>query len=132
MIWKTAVNIAYVITGIVLFIVLDDTLGRIFLVAGWILLFGILNMGLAKLSEKKDANGNVIHTYYVSFKNEKDREKAAGIMAKYGTTERKTSRYDTFHTTMNLTQARNTIKSSLKLSDQDFEIFTSGFMKKSR
>lgn len=132
MIWKTVVNIVYIITGIVLFVVVDNTIGRIFLAAGWILLFGLLNMGLAKIGVEKDANGNAINVYYVSFKNEKCRDKAQKVMEKYGRVERKTSSYDAFHTTMNLTQARNTLKSNLKLSDQDFEIFTSVFMKKSK
>lgn len=123
MLLQLGVSAVLIIAMIVLFVWMESWLGRICLLVGGVLLIGVVNVGLSKLMEKKDGNGNVIHSYYVAFTDEKVRERARPVMEKYGTVRRKTSKYDSFSTGMTLAQARNTIRSNLKISEKDFEIF---------
>lgn len=123
MLFQLGMNAVLLIVGVVLFVLVKSVLARVLLVIGWLLLIAIANIAFDKLFRKKDANGNILHAYYVSFSKESDRKKAASIMEKYGEVKRKTSRYDLFTTSMTLQQAKNIIRSHLKLSDSDFEIF---------
>ena len=123
MIFQTGMNLILIVTAVILFVMVSNTIARICLVIGGLLLIVLVNIAFERLFRKKDEMGNTLHSYYVCFAKEKDRVKAKEIMTKYGEVRRKTSRYDVFTISMTLQQAKNTIRSHLKISEKDFEIF---------
>ena len=123
MLFQMGINMILIIAAVVLFVMVKNTIARICLVVGGVLLIAIVNIAFDRLFQKKDERGNVIHSYYVSFTKESDRKKAKQIMLKYGEVRQKTSKYDVFTTGMSLQQAKNTIRSHMKISEKDFEIF---------
>ena len=123
MIFQTGMNLILIVTAVILFVMVSNTIARICLVIGGLLLIVLVNIAFERLFRKKDEMGNTLHSYYVCFAKEKDRVKAKEIMTKYGEVRRKTSRYDVFTTSMTLQQAKNTIRSHLKISEKDYEIF---------
>lgn len=123
MLFQMVMNLILIIASVVLFVMVKNMIARICLVIGVVLLIVIANIAFDKLFRKKDENGNILHSYYVSFEKQADRKRAKGIMEKYGHVRNKTSKYDLFTTTMTLQQAKNAIRSHLKIAEKDFEIF---------
>ena len=93
-----------------------------------VLLIGIVNIAMKKLFAKKDENGNPVYTYYISFRREKDYERAEKILNKYGKTGRKTSKYLSLSTSMKLNQVKNAVRSDLKLSENDLNVMKDTFL----
>lgn len=122
------INTVLVIVTGVLFVNVHNTLARVCLVAGMLLLIGIVNIAMKKLSVKKDENGNPVYMYYISFRREKDYERAESILNKYGKAGRKTSKYLSLSTAMKLNQVKNAVRSDLKLSENDLEVMKDTFL----
>lgn len=128
MIKEFLINIILVIAGVILFFKVHSILARVCLVVGMVLLIGIVNIAMKKLFAKKDENGNPVYTYYISFRREKDYERAEKILNKYGKTGRKTSKYLSLSTSMKLNQVKNAVRSDLKLSENDLDVMKDTFL----
>lgn len=125
---EIAVNLILLVTTAVLFMMVHTTLTRVLLIVGMVLLLAVVNVCLKKSLTKKDEKGNPVHTYYVSFKNSKDYERAKPVLAKYGTVGKKTSRYLSLQTAMNLQQVKNAIRSDLKLKENELDVLKDSFL----
>lgn len=130
MIYELVMNVILIALSVFLFFRVHGVLGRVCLVVGMVLLIGIANILLSKLTVRKDTNGNPLHTYFVSFRDPKNYAKAETFLKRYGTVARKTSTYLSLTTSMKANQARNAIRSDMKLQDGDFNLVRDSFLSK--
>ena len=60
MLFQMGINMILIIAAVVLFVMVKNTIARICLVVGGVLLIAIVNIAFDRLFQKKDERGNVI------------------------------------------------------------------------